>query len=85
MKNGNDKDCSRFDGKTLTKAHDRASLHRKEILDSRLCGCFFCLETFVPAEIVDWKDPDMNDVCHTALCPRCGIKMRILKVPTPQK
>ncbi len=49
-------------------AHIHSSLHRNEIEASDLCGCFSCLETFAPSEIVEWTDERA-----TALCPRCGI------------
>jgi hypothetical protein len=61
-------------------AHVHSANHREEILGSAKCGCFYCLEIFEPARILDWIDaPDgqdhagINDVGQTALCPRCGI------------
>ncbi|MCI0692569.1 cytoplasmic protein [candidate division KSB1 bacterium] len=50
------------------RAHKHCSRHRKEILASENCGCFYCLRIFPPAEIEDWIDDD-----DTALCPKCGI------------
>jgi hypothetical protein len=49
-------------------AHGRSSGHRAEIDGSGVCGCFYCLARFAPAEITEWVDTDT-----TALCPRCGI------------
>ena len=48
--------------------------HRDAIIQSNLCGCYYCEKTFKPEEILDWVDesseyPDGN----TALCPYCGI------------
>jgi hypothetical protein len=54
------------------RAHENGSLHREEILRSSSCGCFYCLKTFTPAEIVEWID-EVEGVAQTALCPMCGI------------
>ncbi|OOG92609.1 hypothetical protein BTH41_05112 [Bacillus mycoides] len=32
-----------------------------------MCGCFYCLEIFIPSKINEWWDDD------TAVCPYCGI------------
>ena len=50
--------------------------YRFEILNSQLCGCFYCLEIFPMQEIDDWNEED--PACprgpgKTVLCPRCGI------------
>lgn len=55
------------------KAHQHSSLHRKSILKSKECGCFYCLKTYPPSEIVDWCDEDKTDLGQTAICPNCGI------------
>jgi hypothetical protein len=62
------------------EAHKHSSLHRREILDSARCGCFYCIAIYGPAEIVEWVDgppgqdhADINDVGQTAICPKCGI------------
>jgi hypothetical protein len=64
----------------LELAHKRSIRHRPEIEASDTCGCFYCLATFRPDEIVDWTDwPDgtpegeEDRYGQTALCPRCGI------------
>jgi hypothetical protein len=49
-------------------AHDHCSRHRKEILASERCACFYCGVLFAPGEITEWIDGE-----HTALCPKCGI------------
>ncbi len=52
----------------LIKAHSLA-FHNKEWLStSSVCGCFCCLETFMPEEIEKWVDDG-----ETALCPFCEI------------
>jgi hypothetical protein len=54
-------------------AHAHSSDHRKEVLRSEVCGCFYCLEIFRPARILDWVDEDIEGIGKTALCPECGI------------
>lgn len=54
-------------------AHQFSSNHRKQIVDSELCGCCFCLEIYPPSRINEWIDEDENEVGQTALCPFCGI------------
>jgi hypothetical protein len=54
------------------QAHGHSIRHRDEILASEICGCFFCCQTFTPAEITDWIDERTGDG-HTALCPHCGV------------
>ncbi|MET3664018.1 hypothetical protein [Caulobacter sp. 1776] len=54
---------------TLVAAHKHCARHQREVIESTLCGCFYCREIFLPAEIEDWLDDELP----TALCPRCGI------------
>jgi hypothetical protein len=54
------------------KAHQHSSRHRDEILGSDICGCFYCIRTFPPAEVTKWCD-FQNGIGATALCPHCGI------------
>jgi len=59
-------------------AHRCSSNHRESILDSDVCGCFYCFSIFSSSEIEDWVDAsddeaDINETGQTALCPRCGI------------
>ena len=63
----------------LLAAHRHTSNNRAEIEASRTCGCFSCMQTFPPAEIVAWTGLDMSNFDEpeslndgTALCPRCG-------------
>lgn len=53
--------------KEIVEAHAHSS-DNDEILSSRLCGCFYCLNIFKPSEITEW----VNDNT-TPLCPQCGI------------
>jgi len=41
---------------------------RAEVESSTLCGCFYCISIFAPAEIVEWIDDG-----KTAFCPHCEI------------
>ena len=47
--------------------HTRCSNKRGALLDSRQCGCFFCLKIYDPVNITNW----LND--ETALCPYCNV------------
>jgi len=55
------------------RAHKHSSNHREELLQSDLCGCFYCLKIYPPEGISDWIDEDENGMGTCALCPRCGI------------
>jgi hypothetical protein len=37
------------------------------LLDSRECGCFFCIKLFSPEKITDWINEE------TAGCPFCNV------------
>lgn len=52
----------------IAEAHFHCAQHRDEILNSNMCGCFDCLQTFKPTEITDWL---ANGTC--AICPKCGV------------
>ena len=52
----------------MKKAHQFSSGHRKQVLASGVCGCFYCGKTFAPTAIEEWIDDD-----QTALCPKCGV------------
>ena len=54
-------------------AHQYSSNHRKQILASEQCACFYCGEDFPPSLIGEWVDEDENEIGQTALCPICGI------------
>jgi hypothetical protein len=54
--------------KQFEMAHRFSSSHRKDLIKDSICGCFYCLRIFNPAEITDWCDNE-----NTALCPYCGI------------
>jgi hypothetical protein len=64
----------------ILEAHRHSARHRIEIKESEMCGCFYCLEIFLPQEIEDWVDWPQGtpadqelDMGTTALCPKCGI------------
>jgi Zn finger protein HypA/HybF involved in hydrogenase expression len=56
------------DEDSLEAAHRHCRLNRAELQISSLCGCFYCLSVFTPAEIVEWVDED-----QTAICPKCPV------------
>lgn len=45
----------------------RSMNNRGALLDSKECGCFFCLKIFSPAQIQSWLNEE------TALCPYCNV------------
>jgi hypothetical protein len=49
-------------------AHKHSIMHRNELENSSLCGCFYCLAIFPPSDIVEWIDDG-----QTALCPKCPV------------
>jgi hypothetical protein len=57
----------------IISAHKFSSRHRETILQSKQCGCFYCLKTFSPKEIDEWCDYNDAEIGQTAICPRCGI------------
>lgn len=59
---------TRYIQSILIASHNQSSRHRKNILQSDNCGCFYCQSVFKPADILEWIDDDL-----TALCPNCGI------------
>ena len=63
----------------LLAATRHAANNQAEVEASRVCGCFYCMQTFLPAEIVAWSGLDESNFDNpdsasagTALCPRCG-------------
>jgi hypothetical protein len=64
----------------LDIAHQHSIRHRAEVLESEICGCFYCLSTYPPSAIVSWTDwpqdtleAEHNEKGQTALCPSCDI------------
>ena len=63
----------------LLQATRHASNNQAEVEDSKVCGCFCCVQIFAPTEIVAWSGLDVSNFDNpdalsagTALCPRCG-------------
>ena len=51
-------------------AHKFSSNYKPELENDKLCGCFYCMKIYSPAEIAAW----INDrYGKTAVCPHCGI------------
>jgi hypothetical protein len=57
----------------IREAHVHSSNHRTELMNSDLCGCFYCCQIFAPSEITMWLNPDPGKEEETALCPNCTI------------
>ncbi len=55
------------------RAHAQSSHHREELASSDVCGCFYCIQIYNPAEIKEWVDKDENGIGSCALCAKCGI------------
>ena len=51
------------------QAHDCSIRNKRQLEQSKLCGCFSCCEIFPPAEITDY----ISDEEPTAECPYCHI------------
>ena len=56
----------------LEQAHKGSSAHKEEILACDMCGCFHCMQTFLPIDIDEWIEEDQQKR-ETAICPICGI------------
>lgn len=63
----------------LLQANQHAVNNQAEIEASTVCGCYCCMQTFPPDEIVAWTGLDVSNFADpdamtsgTALCPRCG-------------
>ena len=62
----------------IVEAHKTSIWHRSLILESKVCGCFYCLAIFKPCEIEEWTDfknskGQKTEEGQTALCPKCSI------------
>jgi hypothetical protein len=59
----------------ILDAHRHSIRHREEVEQSEECGCFYCMRSFAPGEILDWVDDSIKpgQIEETALCPYCGI------------
>ena len=61
----------------LEGIHQHSMRHRERVERSAQCGCFYCLTTFAPVEIMNWVDlpegEEDEEKGVTALCPNCGI------------
>jgi hypothetical protein len=60
-----------FDLPILEAAHKHSIFNEKEVLQSNLCGCFYCMKTFTPSEIKEWIEEDNGT--NTPRCPYCEI------------
>lgn len=54
----------------LMKAHKDILANKLDVVNSTICGCIVCLETFSPTQISEWViEPNKKD--ETAVCPKC--------------
>lgn len=53
----------------LRQAHDCSFRNKRQLEQSKICGCFSCCEIFPPSEITDY----ISDEEPTAECPYCHI------------
>ncbi len=67
-----DSSAKKYTTEYLKLAHKRCIFNKNEILESNECGCFYCLNVFLPIEIEEWTDEN-NAKGETAICPKCGI------------
>ena len=54
-------------------AHKHSIFHKTEIMNSDVCGCFYCLAIFPNFQIERWTDEDFEGKEETAICPKCDI------------
>lgn len=55
-------------------AHAASSNNMEQLKNDKLCGCFYCLRIFDPAEIEEWIiDDNPIDRYGTAICPHCDV------------
>ena len=52
----------------LKEAHSQCRRNKKAVLQSQVCGCFYCISLFPPNRIREWVDKK-----QTPLCPICSI------------
>lgn len=56
------------------RAHAFSSGHKASLEKDRVCGCFYCLKIFHPAQFRQWIIADNPcDREGTAVCPYCGV------------
>ena len=59
-----------YDPEYLEQAHRASIFHKTQIVQSDICGCFYCLGIFYPDGILEWTDQG-NSAGETAWCPLC--------------
>lgn len=68
-----EQDLSKTD---FSKIFSESTWNEDTVKKSKTCGCFYCLSTFPPSEIVKWidaADDGPRGSGRTALCPKCGV------------
>jgi hypothetical protein len=62
----------KYSNEFLKNAHKKSIYHETKIINSKLCGCFYCKKNFEPEKILEWTDKNSKKG-KTAICPNCGI------------
>ncbi|WP_415913105.1 hypothetical protein [Neptuniibacter sp. QD37_11] len=58
-----------MDNKALEKLHLASLSQSKELSESKLCGCYYCIVSMSADKVSDWK----NSAAKTGpVCPNCG-------------
>lgn len=56
----------------IVSAHRFCTNNKPALQKDKICGCFYCLKIYSPAEISEYIEAG-SDGQGTALCPYCGI------------
>lgn len=69
QKDGGDGEMAASDSDSdLLAAHRFCTGNKEQLMNGRICGCFYCLSIYDPKEIHEWIDNGT-----TGLCPYCGV------------
>jgi len=71
----NSKENITFTNEELKAARKHNFRNKAEILNSELCGCISCYQTFEADAVVDWveEEEDGTGQNYTAFCPLCSV------------
>jgi creatinine deaminase len=61
----------------IVEAHRFCIKNKSQLLSSKQCGCFHCLQLYSPVEIHSWLEEGEG----TAMCPKCGIDAVLAERP----
>ena len=71
----NSKENITFTAEDLKAIRKHNFRNKAEILNSELCGCISCYQTFSVNAVVDWVEEEDNGTGqnYTAFCPLCSV------------